>query len=71
MKNTIHRGVLGAAAIATGRTMPAINAAPSATLLALAARDAAKGNHWAAALAIPRLYDNYDALLATACGLSH
>ena len=36
MKQTINWGVLGAAAIATVRTMPALNEAPSATLLALA-----------------------------------
>ena len=40
MKTTICWGVLGAAAIATGRSMPAMLEAPSATLLALASRDA-------------------------------
>ena len=43
MEKTVRWGVLGAAAIATGRTMPALNEAPSATLLALASRDIAKG----------------------------
>jgi len=64
MKPTIRWGVLGAAAIATQRTMPALNAAPSATLLALASRDAAKGRAAAESLGVPRLYVGYDELLA-------
>lgn len=64
MTSTIRWGVLGAAAIATGRTMPALNAAPSATLLALASRDADKGRKVALELGIPRLHASYDALLA-------
>jgi len=64
MTSTIRWGVLGAAAIATGRTMPAINAAPSATLLALASRDAAKGASVAQQFGIPRVYATYEALLA-------
>ena len=64
MPNTIRWGVLGAAAIATERTIPALNLAPSATLLALASRDAAKGQAVAQALGIPRVYARYDALLA-------
>jgi predicted dehydrogenase len=64
MTSTIRWGVLGAAAIATGRTMPAINAAPSATLLALASRDAVKGASVAQQFGIPRVYTTYEALLA-------
>ncbi|MFC5520019.1 Gfo/Idh/MocA family protein [Polaromonas jejuensis] len=64
MKKTINWGVLGAAAIATGRTMPALNEAPSATLLALASRDGAKGRAAAEALGVPRVYASYDELLA-------
>jgi predicted dehydrogenase len=64
MTATIRWGVLGAAAIATGRTMPAIVEAPSATLWALASRDAAKGRQVADAFGIARLYSSYDALLA-------
>jgi predicted dehydrogenase len=64
MKTTIRWGVLGAAAIATGRTMPAMRDAPSACLLGLASRDRAKGQAAARALGIPRVYDSYDALLA-------
>ncbi len=66
VKKTINWGVLGAAAIATQRTMPAMHEAPSATLLALASRDAEKGRAAAQALAVPRVYSSYDALLADA-----
>jgi predicted dehydrogenase len=64
MPSTIRWGVVGAAAIAVGRTMPALQEAPSATLLALASRDAAKGRRVAGELAIPRVYASYDELLA-------
>lgn len=63
-KTTINWGVLGAAAIATQRTMPALNLAPSATLLALASRDENKGRAAAQALGIPKVHASYDALLA-------
>jgi predicted dehydrogenase len=63
---TVNWGVLGAAAIATARTMPALQAAPSATLLALASRDAAKARAVAQALGVPRAYGSYDELLADA-----
>ncbi|MDM0014601.1 Gfo/Idh/MocA family oxidoreductase [Variovorax sp. J22P168] len=63
---TVNWGVLGAAAIATGRTMPAMREAPSATLLGLASRDAAKGRATAETLGIPRVYPSYEALLADA-----
>jgi predicted dehydrogenase len=64
MTTTIRWGVLGAAAIAVGRTMPALKQASSATLLALASRDAAKGRKVAEALGIPKVHASYDALLA-------
>jgi len=64
MTPTIRWGVLGAAAIATGRTMPALNEAPSATLLALASRDPDKGRKVASELGIPRVHASYEALLA-------
>lgn len=64
MKKTMNWGVLGAAAIATGRTMPALLEAPSATLLALASRDLEKGRTVAKTFGIERLYGTYDALLA-------
>ena len=44
--------------------MPALNDAPSATLLALASRDVAKGRAVAQALGVPRAYASYDGLLA-------
>lgn len=56
--------MLGAASIAVQRTMPAMREAPSATLLALSSRDTAKGNEIAASLQIPRVYVDYDSLLA-------
>jgi predicted dehydrogenase len=62
-KETVRWGVLGAAAIAVQRTMPALSDAPSAHLLALASRDREKGAPVAQALGIPKLYTSYDALL--------
>ncbi len=64
MASKVQWGVLGAAAIATGRTMPAMKDAPSATLLALASRDPGKGRKVAAEFGIPRVYASYEALLA-------
>jgi len=64
MRTTIRWGVLGAAAIAVERTMPALREAPSAHLLALASRDAQKGRRVADALGIERLYSRYEDLLA-------
>ena len=61
-RKTIRWGVLGAAAIATGRTMPAMNEAPSATLFALASRDLAKGQSVAQTLGIPRVHARYEDL---------
>ncbi|SEB15613.1 Gfo/Idh/MocA family protein [Variovorax sp. YR216] len=63
MSSTIRWGVLGAAAIAVGRTMPALKEAPSATLSALASRDLEKGRAAAQSLGIPKVYGSYDALL--------
>lgn len=64
MKTTVNWGVLGAAAIAIGRTMPAMKLADSATLLALASRDLAKGRAVAQEFGVPRVYASYDQLLA-------
>jgi predicted dehydrogenase len=66
MKKTINWGVLGAAAIATRHSMPAMNEAPSATLLALASRDLDRGRAAAQALGIPRVHGSYAELLADA-----
>src|SRR5215471_4628105 len=64
MQKTVRWGVLGAAVIATGRIMPALNESRHATLLALASRDAEKGRAAAQPLGVPRVYVGYDKLLA-------
>ena len=64
MSKTLRWGVLGAASIATQRTMPAMRNAPSASLVALASRDAAKGRQVAEAFGISRVHASYEALLA-------
>ncbi|NUZ06863.1 Gfo/Idh/MocA family protein [Piscinibacter koreensis] len=64
MGTTIRWGVLGAAAIAVERTLPAMKKAPSAELAALASRDPAKGRRIADALGIARVHASYEALLA-------
>jgi predicted dehydrogenase len=64
MKQQVHWGVLGAAAIALQRTIPAILEAPSANLLALASREEAKARVLARQLRIPRAYGRYEQLLA-------
>lgn len=61
---SVRWGVLGAAAIATQRTMPAMHEAPSATLTALASRDAVRGAAAASALGVPKLHHSYAELLA-------
>lgn len=63
MTATIRWGVLGAAAIAIERTLPALKEAPGATLLALASRDAEKARTVASRFAIARTYSSYEALL--------
>jgi predicted dehydrogenase len=64
MSRQINWGILGTAAIATGRTIPALQAATSATLLAIASRDAARARATAQAFSIPRAYGSYQQLLA-------
>jgi predicted dehydrogenase len=64
MNRKIRWGVLGTAAIAVQRTMPAMHAATRATLLAVASRDAGKAQQVAQALSVPRAYGSYEALLA-------
>ena len=64
MSRTIHWGVLGAANIAIRHALPGMSEAPSATLLAIASRDPAKGRAVAQQFAIPRVYDGYAELLA-------
>ena len=63
VQTTIKWGILGVAAIATGRIMPALHESRYATLLALASRDAEKAGTAAKAAGVPRAYDGYDRLL--------
>src|SRR5215467_1635405 len=60
----VRWGVLGAAAIATSRTMPAFASAPSASLVALASRDLARAREAAAPFGVSHVHGSYDALLA-------
>jgi predicted dehydrogenase len=65
MKTTVAWGILGCTAnIATTRIMPALKESPHATLLAIASRDAAKGETIAKQFGVSRVYDGYDKLLA-------
>src|ERR1041384_3241623 len=64
MKKTVKWGVLGTAAIATGRIMPALKESAHATLLAIASRDAEKGCAVAQRFGVPRVYVGYEKLLA-------
>lgn len=64
MARTVNWGVLGAAAIATERVLPAMNESESATLLGLASRGEAKARAVAAEFGIPRAFSSYDDLLA-------
>jgi predicted dehydrogenase len=64
MVQQIKWGVLGAASIAVQRMMPAMREAPSATLHALASRDAGKARAVAATFEAPRAYGGYEQLLA-------
>jgi predicted dehydrogenase len=61
---TVNWGILGTAAIATGKVMPAFKDSPSATLLALASRGPAKGRAAGQEFGVPRVYAGYDELLA-------
>ena len=64
MKRTVNWGVLGVAAIATGKVMPAFKEAPSAILFALASRDPEKGRATCQEFGVVRAHDNYASLLA-------
>jgi predicted dehydrogenase len=57
-------GVLGVAAIATRKVIPAMQRAPNCRILAIASRDPAKAEAAAAQLNIPRAYGSYQAMLA-------
>jgi predicted dehydrogenase len=60
----VRWGVLGAAAIATSRFIPAMKGAGSARLVGLASRDAGKAKAVAQEFGIPRHFGSYDALIA-------
>jgi predicted dehydrogenase len=62
--NPIRWGILGTAAIATSRFIPATGEARAARLVAIASRDAGKAKAVAGQFAIPRHYGSYEALLA-------
>jgi len=62
--NPVRWGVLGVAAIATGRFIPAMKGARGASLVAIASRGADKAREAAREFGIPRHHDSYDALLA-------
>ena len=62
--DTVRWGVLGAAAIARTRTLPAMALAPSVALTALASRTLDKAAALCAELGIPRPYGAYEELLA-------
>jgi predicted dehydrogenase len=64
MQTKLRWGVLGTAAIATGRTIPAMLAADRASLLAIGSRDGDKARKVAQQFSIPRAYGNYAELLA-------
>ena len=61
--NPIRWGVLGAAAIAIDRFMPAMAGARAATLAGIASRSADKAKTVAQTFGIPRHFDSYEALI--------
>ncbi|NLF29293.1 MAG: Gfo/Idh/MocA family oxidoreductase [Planctomycetes bacterium] len=63
MEQTVHWGVLGASRIARSKHIPAAAEATGARIVAVASRDQARAEAYAAELNIPRAYGSYDALL--------
>ncbi|MDH4352379.1 MAG: Gfo/Idh/MocA family oxidoreductase [Actinomycetota bacterium] len=61
---TVRWGVLSTADIGMSKVTPAIQAATNAEVVAIASRDAARGEAAAGQLGIPRSYGTYEALLA-------
>lgn len=57
-------GILGTAHIAARRILPAMAASRRHTVVAVASRQPARGREFAARFGIPRVYDDYAALLA-------
>ena len=64
MTRKLRWGVLGAARIAVNKVVPAMQRGRFSQVVALASRDAAKGERAARALGIARVHDSYEALLA-------
>ena len=64
MPSPLNWGILGAARIATSQVIPALQHGARHGILAIASRDAARAAAAAKALAIPRSYGSYEALLA-------
>lgn len=62
-RQPVRWGVLGVAAIATSRFIPAMNVARGARLLAIASRDAAKAKAVAQEFGVSRHFGSYDELL--------
>ena len=60
----LHWGVLGAARIAVNKVIPALQRSQFGTVVALASRDAAKGEAAARQHGIPRVHASYEGLLA-------
>ncbi len=64
MPDPVRWGVLGCAAIATRKVVPAMRRSERCDVLAIASRDHARAAASAADLGIPRSYGSYDELLA-------
>jgi predicted dehydrogenase len=64
MTDKVRWGVLGCAAIAVRKVIPAMQGGEGSEVVALASRDPAKAKETAARLGIPKAYGSYEALLA-------
>jgi predicted dehydrogenase len=62
--NPVRWGVLGAAAIATSRFIPAFKGASAACLAAIASRDTGKAKAVAREFGVPRYFGSYDELIS-------
>ena len=60
----IRIGILGAARIAPAALVAPAKLVPDAEVVAVAARDPARAQRFAAKYGIPRVHDGYDALLS-------
>lgn len=62
-EDPVRWGVLGAARIAVRKVIPAIQASPCGTVVAIGSRDTARAGSAASALGIARAYGSYDEVL--------